>query len=371
MTTPQHVRALADGPLLDALKSVVARANEITAELLVHLGEVDARKLYLGQATSSMHAYCTSRLGLSDAAAFKRIHAARLARRFPIILKWVSSGSLHLSGLAVLGAKLTEDNHRELLAMAAGKSKRDIEQLVASRFPQADVPARIRKLPSAPPKVDRQQLLASAGAPRRSPPAPPPAPAGHVPPRRPAGRTDAVDPLSADRFRVQFTASRGQVDKLRQLQELVSHQVPDGDLADVIERAVDALTKRLLAERFGKSSKPRPGKSGAGRSRRVPLQCDGRCSTGMAGDVRSSMAAGGGARSAGSSSSTMCSPWAWAGTTRCPTSGSCAGSTTSMRPGPPTAPSASRPPSPPPGGGGWRTGARVRTRSPCPPVRRA
>ncbi len=170
----------------------------------------------------------------------------------------------------MLGAKLTEDNHRELLAMAAGKSKRDIEQLVASRFPRADVPARIRKLPAAPPRVDRQQPLASAGAPRRSPPAPPPAPAGHVPPRRPAGRTDAVDPLSADRFRVQFTASRGQVDKLRQLQELVSHQVPDGDLADVIERAVDALTKRLLAERFGKSSKPRPGKSGAGRSRRVP-----------------------------------------------------------------------------------------------------
>ena len=170
----------------------------------------------------------------------------------------------------MLGAKLTEDNHRELLAMAAGKSKRDIEQLVASRFPRADVPARIRKLPAAPPRVDRQQPLASAGAPRRSPPAPPPAPAGHVPPRRPAGRTDAVDPLSADRFRVQFTASRGQVDKLRQLQELVSHQVPDGDLADVIERAVDALTKRLLAERFGKSGKPRRARSGAGRSRRVP-----------------------------------------------------------------------------------------------------
>ena len=61
MTTPQDVRALADEPLLDALKSVVARANEITTELLVHLGEVDARKLYLGQATSSPREACTCR----------------------------------------------------------------------------------------------------------------------------------------------------------------------------------------------------------------------------------------------------------------------------------------------------------------------
>ncbi len=61
MTTPQDVQALADEPLLDALKSVVARANEITTELLVHLGEVDARKLYLGEATSSRRGAWTCR----------------------------------------------------------------------------------------------------------------------------------------------------------------------------------------------------------------------------------------------------------------------------------------------------------------------
>jgi hypothetical protein len=58
----------------------VARSNEQLAELLAHLGELDARKLYRQQACSSMFSYCTERLGLSEAAAYNRISVARLGR---------------------------------------------------------------------------------------------------------------------------------------------------------------------------------------------------------------------------------------------------------------------------------------------------
>ena len=51
----------------------------------------------------------------------------------------LAQGEIHLSGLGVLAAHLTDANHRELLAGAAGKSKRAIEELVAARFSSKDI----------------------------------------------------------------------------------------------------------------------------------------------------------------------------------------------------------------------------------------
>jgi hypothetical protein len=44
---------------------------------------------------------------------------------------------------------LTPDNHEELLSEAAGRSKREVEELLARRFPRPDAPASIRRLPPA------------------------------------------------------------------------------------------------------------------------------------------------------------------------------------------------------------------------------
>src|SRR5215213_3744653 len=119
----ESLSALGDRELLDNLRRLVDRSNGVTAELVAHLAEVDRRKLYLRAACSSLHGYCASRLRLSDAAAFKRIQAARLAQRFPMVLELLQSGALHLSAIVTLQPHLNEDNHRELLALAEGKSQ--------------------------------------------------------------------------------------------------------------------------------------------------------------------------------------------------------------------------------------------------------
>jgi hypothetical protein len=54
-------------------------------ELIVAIGEVDARRLYRGESCSSMFVYCTRVLHLSEHAAYDRIEPARLARRFPSV----------------------------------------------------------------------------------------------------------------------------------------------------------------------------------------------------------------------------------------------------------------------------------------------
>ncbi|MFH0899433.1 MAG: hypothetical protein V2A73_02265, partial [Pseudomonadota bacterium] len=48
-------------------------------------------------ATSSIFAYCTERLHMSEGVAYHRIMAARAARRFPVIFELVAEGALHLA----------------------------------------------------------------------------------------------------------------------------------------------------------------------------------------------------------------------------------------------------------------------------------
>jgi hypothetical protein len=278
------LRILSDDELLRRLSALVSQSHRVEADLVAHIGEVDERRLYAGQACPSMFAYCLERLHLSEAEAYRRITIARAARRHPALLAMLRDGRLHLCGLARLVPHLTAENCEALLERATHLSTRQIEQLVAELSPRPDVPAVIRKLPvgrgETEPPVRRgeprrgdtgdgpragalaDELVArrvEAPAPSRLPVAsilePPPA---STPPVAPApARASVIEPLSAARYKVQFTASAALRDKIERLQALLRSEVPDGDLAAVIERAVTEKLERLEARRFGKTAAPR------------------------------------------------------------------------------------------------------------------
>jgi hypothetical protein len=65
---------------------------------------------------------------------------AKLALRLPQALEELRSGTMHLTGLFLLAKYLREDNANALLAEARGKSRREIEKLIAGWFPRSDVP---------------------------------------------------------------------------------------------------------------------------------------------------------------------------------------------------------------------------------------
>lgn len=50
--------------------------------------------------------------------------------------------------MRLLARHLTPENHEELLAAASGKGKQAVEELLARRFPQPDVPPLVRKVAS-------------------------------------------------------------------------------------------------------------------------------------------------------------------------------------------------------------------------------
>src|SRR6266849_6401262 len=194
----------------------------------------------------------------------------------PVILEAVRSGQVHLAGLRLLAPHLTTENQEKVLAEAAGKSKREIEELVARLWPQPPVPTVVRKLPgrpNPPPEASPAFSFGTAAsvAPESSPSlafAPPPAP----PPRRDE-RRPVVAPLAEDTFKFQFTASRACHDKFRQAQDLLRHRIPDGDLAMIFERAIDLLIEQVKKERFatGRKARRAPAEGAdASSSRHIP-----------------------------------------------------------------------------------------------------
>ena len=138
---------ISDDELLRRLSELLHKSRRVEAELVAHIGEVDVRRLYAREAGPSMFSYCTERLNLSEHEAYLRIGVARAARRHPMLLDVLAEGRLPLSAIARLAPHLTEGNRDAVLARAAGKSKREIEELIAELSPKPDVPSIVHKLP--------------------------------------------------------------------------------------------------------------------------------------------------------------------------------------------------------------------------------
>jgi hypothetical protein len=278
---------LTDTQLLDSLADKTRQATRLTAELLAHLAEVDARRIYLPLGFPSLFQFCLSRLAFSEDEAAKRIQAARAARRHPVIFELVATAKLTLTAVTLLAPHLDERNAESLLAMAEGKSKRALEELLAARFAKPDAPMSLRKLPmgngtagGVPDSPLPLPALASAAATTAL------ATAGgrqvdvsrqvDALPVAPLTRTarTVVEPLSAERFKLQVTLSRQGRDALLRAQGLLRHQVPSGDLSTVLERALTLLCEELEGRKFGKrkATGRRPVSRDPGAGARVAME---------------------------------------------------------------------------------------------------
>jgi 5-methylcytosine-specific restriction endonuclease McrA len=269
----KELKSVSNDALLRRLRAMLPESRRIESDVVSHVGEVDARRLFAEEASPSMFRYCTDVLHMSEAESYLRINVARSARKHPVLLTMLVDGRLHLSGIAELAPHLDSLEpaaRTSVLERATHKTKREIKQLVAELAPKPDVPPIIRKLPKRKPKQGRKpepaarssttEVLRPDGvdrprdkqsdAPRTEPQ---PRPAAEAP-DPPSSQRPVVEPLAPARYKVMFTASSELRHKLDRLAALM----PGTDLATMIDVAVTEKLERLEAKRFGKTTKPRP-----------------------------------------------------------------------------------------------------------------
>jgi hypothetical protein len=175
-----------------------------------------------------------------------RIEVARACRKFPEILDRLASGELNVTNARLVAEHLTPANCQSVLARAAGKRRREVDVIVAELDPKPDAPTFIHRLATPEPSASTEAAPSTpASAAFSSPPT-----------ARPVIRATAPE-----RFKVQFTVRQETHDKLRRLQDLLRREIPSGDPATIVDRALTLLLEKVEKTKHGAAAKPRPARS--------------------------------------------------------------------------------------------------------------
>lgn len=214
--------ALSNDKLILAVRTLVKEERRITREILDHINEVERRRLYADLGFSSVFDWLVKDLGYSESAAYRRMQAARILRAVPEAAEKLESGALGLTVLSKVqtliradekrtGEKISNDEKSDILAKVESCSGREAEHRLASHFPDvAQVKEKVRA-------------------------------------------------VSEDQVSVQVTFTREQYEKLKRIQELLSHSHIDASNAALLDAAMDVFLEKK--DPLKKTVKPRSPQS--------------------------------------------------------------------------------------------------------------
>jgi hypothetical protein len=249
----------------------MADERGVLVDFLRHLDEFDRRRAWAEAGYDSLWNYCLRVLHLREGPAGRRIGAMRVLRRFPQLADALRDGRLCLSTVTVIAPLLTEENLDDVVERAAYGTKAEVEHMVASAVPRAAPRDGVRRIAGAeaaaasPSPFDSASLrsrpteegglFATATTTTTTTATPTPNPTATTNPNaNPTSPTTAraparpmLMPVAADTYSLRVTLDASLKADLDELTALLSHKVPNGDLAAVLREAV-----RCALEKHGK-----------------------------------------------------------------------------------------------------------------------
>ena len=242
------VGALSDRELLRETSKLVGHERHLQGAVIDHLAEIDARRLYLQRGFSSLFDYAVRELGYSDAAASRRIGAMRLCADAPQAREGLRDGSLTLSAAAELQWAFDRQRRRGSISGTASTAPAGSAPDGATA-PDDQAAASVPAGPSSPPDpepplvldaVGRQKLVDEAAGksarqvrqmladldPELAPPA------------------DRVRPLGDGRYELKAVIDADCHQGLEQLRGLLSHLDPRMTMGQLVGRIVQEALDR-------------------------------------------------------------------------------------------------------------------------------
>jgi hypothetical protein len=192
------------------LGALLSEERRVVVDFILHLVELERRRLYAELGYATLFDYCTRELGLLKGAAYRRVTGARLLKRFPQIEQYLRDGRLCLTRLTLLKDVLNPKNVEQVLEAASRRSKEDIESLVVELKPE----------------------LAPMSVP------------------------DRVTPLGGGTYRLEMTVGEEFMKELTEVRAALSHKYPKGELEAVTREGYGLVLKQYRSRR-GIGAKPR------------------------------------------------------------------------------------------------------------------
>ncbi len=256
------VSALSDRELLRQTRDMARLERHLQATIIDHLTEIDARGLYLHRGYSSLFDYTVRDLGYSDGAAGRRIAAMRLCAEHAGTRERLRDGSLSLSAAAELQWAFDRQRRRSIGGPPAGTPAQTAESSAGAPSPAAPgattASPQPTELPAPPVVLDaagRQKLVDEAAgksarqvrqmladvAPEMALPA------------------DRIRPLGNGRYELKAIIDADCQQGLEQLRGLLSHVDPRMTIGQLVGRIVQEAL-----DRHDPSRPPRRRGSGRG-----------------------------------------------------------------------------------------------------------
>ena len=215
-----ELKRLKSGKLLENLDSLNEQERKLKVKVLLHLREIDRRKLYLEEGYSSMFDFCVKYLKYSESTAVRRIKAERALGRSKRIIKMLLSGEMTVTGLSKIEPICRPENTEAILEKAAGCSCRELDILKARHCPSEPKPEKVR-----PVFVKTELKIESE-----------PSYGG----KKFTANAEAAAPVLEEKYRLEFTVDKETMNKIRRAKSLLSTKYPKGvKLETLFEELLD------------------------------------------------------------------------------------------------------------------------------------
>lgn len=215
--TLTDLRKLSDELLDQNLMSFIKKEKEVFREILLHIAEVDRRRLFLRMGYSSLYVYLTERMGYDGGSAQRRLDAARLAQQVPSVIDSIDQGEITLAQVTFLQKSLRQNKQQQISAEAKAEI---VETMKHKTFAETQV------------AVCKSLDIALKEAPK-------------------------IRHQANESVRFEVTLTKDQWAKIQTMRELLSTTLPNGEWDQVLEY----IAGKVIAQKTKAPKSPQPSKT--------------------------------------------------------------------------------------------------------------
>jgi hypothetical protein len=206
--------ALSNDELSLRLEKLAHSERKITHLILVHINEIESRRLYAELGYESMFRYLTRHLKYSEDAAYRRLSAARLLKKSPEIAERLEDGRLTLTQLAQVQSAIRHE---------IKNSPTESKDRAAANIPQI-----LEKIESKSSFETKKTLALEFNLPIET--------------------HETVSPQKDESVRLEITLTMEQLKTLETARDLMSHTLPEGNWAELLTLLAEKQIKKILGK---------------------------------------------------------------------------------------------------------------------------
>ncbi len=209
---------LSNQEIISRMEKLVRTERKITHLVLLHIVEIEDRKLYAKLGYDGMYSYLTKGLGYSESSAYRRLQSARLLRKVPEVAVKIEEGKLNLSQLTQVQKSLKEQTQSGIQSMTPLATLAVLEKIEnKSTF-------------------ETERVLATEF-------------------NRPVQAHESIKPQKDDSVRIELTLTKEQFAELEQAKALLSHVCHEGHWSEVIFQLAKEFNRKKLSPAKAPSGK--------------------------------------------------------------------------------------------------------------------